>query len=164
MITIEVQYLGVKAVSNIEVFLGTPCRVSPKSKSLFLSILRALVGLWVKGLGLGLDNHVLTCPYLRLTGEKSPAPGSDSVCRLKLKNLLLSHFFVFYLFESDTHVSGSHQLISAWDSDYIIFCDLGWVAYVIIESPPVPIGLGFGTALGLGLTLRGPDLGLGLDN
>ena len=26
----------------------------------------------------------------------------------------------------------------------------------------VPIGLGFGTALGLGL--RGPDLGLGLDN
>ena len=27
---------------------------------------------------------------------------------------------------------------------------------------PVPIGLGFGTALGLGL--RGPDLGLGLDN
>ena len=44
----------------------------------------------------------------------------------------------------------------------------GWwgvgVAYVIIESPPVPIGLGFGTALGLGLDLRGPDLGLGLDN
>ena len=35
-----------------------------------------------------------------------------------------------------------------------------------IESPPVPIGLGFGfgTALGLGLGLRGPDLGLGLDN
>ena len=31
---------------------------------------------------------------------------------------------------------------------------------------PVPIGLGFGfgTALGLGLGLRGPDLGLGLDN
>ena len=28
----------------------------------------------------------------------------------------------------------------------------------------VPIGLGFGTALGLGLGLRGPDLGLGLDN
>ena len=27
---------------------------------------------------------------------------------------------------------------------------------------PVPIGLGFGTAFGLGL--RGPDLGLGLDN
>ena len=27
---------------------------------------------------------------------------------------------------------------------------------------PVPIGLGFGTALGLGL--RGPDLGLRLDN
>ena len=27
---------------------------------------------------------------------------------------------------------------------------------------PVPIGLGFWTALGLGL--RGPDLGLGLDN
>ena len=120
--------------------------------------MRALVGLWVKGLGLGLDNHVLTCPYLRLTGEKSPAPGSDSVCRLKLKNLLLSHFFVFYLFESDTHVSGSHQLISAWDSDYRT------LSLVIIESPPVPIGLGFGTALGLGLTLRGPDLGLGLDN
>ena len=72
--------------------------------------------------------------------------------------------FVFYLFESDTHVSGSHQLISAWDSDYIISCDLGWVAYVIIESPPVPIGVGFGTALGLRLGLRGPDLGLGLDN
>ena len=31
---------------------------------------------------------------------------------------------------------------------------------------PVPIGLGFGfwTALGLGLGLRGPDLGLGLEN
>ena len=31
---------------------------------------------------------------------------------------------------------------------------------------PVPIGLGFGfwTALGLGLGLRGPDLGLELDN
>ena len=31
---------------------------------------------------------------------------------------------------------------------------------------PVPIGLGFviRTALGLGLGLRGPDLGLGLDN
>ena len=29
---------------------------------------------------------------------------------------------------------------------------------------PVPIGLGFWTALGLGLGLRGPDLGLGLDN
>ena len=31
---------------------------------------------------------------------------------------------------------------------------------------PVPIGLRFrfGTALGLGLGLRGPDLGLGLDN
>ena len=31
---------------------------------------------------------------------------------------------------------------------------------------PVPIGLGFGfwTALDLGLGLRGPDLGLGLDN
>ena len=29
---------------------------------------------------------------------------------------------------------------------------------------PVPIGLGFGTALFLGLGLRGPDLGLGLDN
>ena len=29
---------------------------------------------------------------------------------------------------------------------------------------PVPIGLGFGTALGLGFGLRGPDLGLGLDN
>ena len=31
---------------------------------------------------------------------------------------------------------------------------------------PVPIGLrfGFGTALCLGLGLRGPDLGLGLDN
>ena len=28
----------------------------------------------------------------------------------------------------------------------------------------VPIGLGFGTAFGLGLGLRGPDLGLGLDN
>ena len=28
----------------------------------------------------------------------------------------------------------------------------------------VPIGLGFGTALGFGLGLRGPDLGLGLDN
>ena len=42
----------------------------------------------------------------------------------------------------------------------------GVVAYVIIESPPVPIGLefGFGTALGLGLGLRGLDLGLGLDN
>ena len=41
-----------------------------------------------------------------------------------------------------------------------------WVAHVIIVSPPVPIGLGFGfgTALGLGLGLRGPDLGLGLDN
>ena len=29
---------------------------------------------------------------------------------------------------------------------------------------PVPIGLGFWTALGLGLGLRGPELGLGLDN
>ena len=29
---------------------------------------------------------------------------------------------------------------------------------------PVPFGLGFGTALFLGLGLRGPDLGLGLDN
>ena len=29
---------------------------------------------------------------------------------------------------------------------------------------PVPIGLGFGTASGLCLGLRGPDLGLGLDN
>ena len=31
---------------------------------------------------------------------------------------------------------------------------------------PVAIGLGFGfwTGLGLGLGLRGPDLGLGLDN
>ena len=31
---------------------------------------------------------------------------------------------------------------------------------------PVPIGLGFliWTVLGLGLGLRGPDLGLGLDN
>ena len=38
----------------------------------------------------------------------------------------------------------------------------GWVAHVIIVSPP--IGLGFGTALGLGLGLKGPDLGLGLDN
>ena len=39
------------------------------------------------------------------------------------------------------------------------------MAYVIIESPPVPIrdGFGFGTALGLGLGLRGPDLGLRLD-
>ena len=39
---------------------------------------------------------------------------------------------------------------------------------IIIESPvtPVPIGLEFDfrTALGLGLGLRGPDLGLGLDN
>ena len=42
----------------------------------------------------------------------------------------------------------------------------GVVAHVIIVSPPVPTGLefGFGTALGLGLGLRGPDLGLGLDN
>ena len=40
------------------------------------------------------------------------------------------------------------------------------VAHVIIVSPPVPIGLGFRfwTAFGLGLGLRGPDLGLGLDN
>ena len=29
---------------------------------------------------------------------------------------------------------------------------------------PVPIGLGFCFFLGLGLGLRGPDLGLGLDN
>ena len=29
---------------------------------------------------------------------------------------------------------------------------------------PVPIGLRFGFALGLGLDLRGPDLGLELDN
>ena len=29
---------------------------------------------------------------------------------------------------------------------------------------PVPIGLEFWTALGLGVGLRGPDLGLGLDN
>ena len=36
-------------------------------------------------------NHVLTCPYLRLTGKKSPAPGSDSVCRLKLENWLWLH-------------------------------------------------------------------------
>ena len=45
----------------------------------------------------------------------------------------------------------------------------GWwwvVAHVIIVSPPVPIGLGFGfwTTSGLDLGLRGPDLGLGLDN
>ena len=29
---------------------------------------------------------------------------------------------------------------------------------------PVPIGLGFGFRTALGLGLRGPDLGLGLDN
>ncbi len=44
---------------------------------------------------------------------------------------------------------------------------VGWVAYLCdFGVTPVPIGLGFGfwTALGLGLGLRGPDLGLGLDN
>ena len=43
---------------------------------------------------------------------------------------------------------------------------VGWVAHVIIVSPPVPIGLGFFTFLGLGLrlVLGGQDLGLGLDN
>ena len=38
------------------------------------------------------------------------------------------------------------------------------MAYVTIESPPVPIGLWFFTSLGLGLGLGGQSLGLGLDN
>ncbi len=38
----------------------------------------------------------------------------------------------------------------------------GWVAHVIIVSPQSQLDLDF--ALGLGLGLRGPDLGLGLDN
>ena len=33
-----------------------------------------------------------------------------------------------------------------------------------VTPVPIGLGLGFGTALGLGLGLRGPDLGLGLDN
>ena len=45
-----------------------------------------------------------------------------------------------------------------WDGGVGGPCDYG--------VTPVPIGLGFGfrTALGLGFGLRGPDLGLGLDN
>ncbi len=37
-------------------------------------------------------------------------------------------------------------------------CDYG------VTQVPIGVGVGFGTALGLGLGLRGPDLGLGLDN
>ena len=37
-------------------------------------------------------------------------------------------------------------------------CDFG------VTPVPIGLGFGFGTALGLGLGLRGPDLGLGLDN
>ena len=37
-------------------------------------------------------------------------------------------------------------------------CDYG------VTPVPIGLGFGFGTALGLGLGLRGPDLGLGLDN
>ena len=45
---------------------------------------------------------------------------------------------------------------------------MGWVGGGLCDFgvTPVPIGLGFGfwTALGLDLGLRGPDMGLGLDN
>ena len=48
-------------------------------------------------------------------------------------------------------------------------CGVGWGGVgglCDFGVTPVPIGLGFGfwTGLGLGLGLRGPDLGLGLDN
>ena len=37
-------------------------------------------------------------------------------------------------------------------------CDFG------VTPVPIGLGFGFGTAPGFGLGLRGPDLGLGLDN
>ena len=40
----------------------------------------------------------------------------------------------------------------------------GVVAHVIVVSPPVPIGVGCGFWTAFGFGLRGPDLGLGLDN
>ena len=41
---------------------------------------------------------------------------------------------------------------------------MGGLCDFSVTPAPIGLGLGFRTALGLGLSLRGPDLGLGLDN
>ena len=48
--------------------------------------------------------------------------------------------------------------------DYLIYLSSLYICTCDYCVTPVPIGLGFGFWTALGLGLRGPDLGLGLDN